>query len=124
MPLEPVQIPGADDRQDVVIRAQETLDDGAAGRRGVPIVVQDELDAPEDAGVVEGHQRVPVPALDDAAVDGREVDLPELHEVRIGPPQHVVDRAPLIRDPPKGHEAHPVDDPRLLASGHQALLST
>ena len=49
------------------------------------VVVQHQLDPSADAGVVQGHVPMPVPALDDAAVDRREVDLAERDEMGIGP---------------------------------------
>src|SRR5579883_313462 len=56
-----------------------------AGRAGIcPFVEQRQLDAPLDAGIVQRHLTVLVPALHHVLVDGGEVNLPELAEVRVG----------------------------------------
>src|SRR4029079_12586638 len=66
-------------------------------------------DPARDAGVVQRHQPMAVPALDDVSVDGAEVDLAELAEMRVGPAQHVQDRSSLVGDSAKWHDLDAID---------------
>src|SRR5437773_552612 len=68
----------------IAVRAQKELQDLALGRRCVAFVVENKLYRPVNAGVVQCHEPMPVPSLDHAGVDGREVDLTKLAEMRIG----------------------------------------
>ena len=109
-PFRPVQIPGGDrDHERVVVGPEEDLQHRSGRGRAIPIVVERELHPAEDACVVQRHLTVLVPTLDDAPIHAREVDLPELLEVRVVGAQHVVDRAALVRDPPQRYHLDSVD---------------
>ena len=120
IPLKPGPDAGRDHDQRVVVRTQEAFDEGAARRRPVALVVQHELDPAVDARVVQRHLAVPVPALDDVAIDGREVDLAELHEVRVRGAQHVQDGPALVGDAREGHRQDALDGRGLglIRGGH------
>src|SRR5207253_158657 len=61
---------------------------------------------------------VPVPALDGALVQGREVDLAEADEVGIAVLEHVQDGAALVRDPAQRHDVHALDRAIALEDAH------
>src|SRR5207237_2207598 len=67
---------GRNDDQTVVVGTQEYLHDLALARRPGPLVIKRQLDAPEGTGIVECHLMMPMPTLDHAAIDRREIDLP------------------------------------------------
>src|SRR5438552_7741110 len=81
--LEAIPDVGRDRHQRVVALADEHLLQLALGRGAVAVVEEDKLDRAVRDGVVDGHPLVEMPTLDDARVDGREVDLAESLEVRI-----------------------------------------
>jgi hypothetical protein len=62
------------------------------------IIVEDELDATLDAGVIQGHFPMFVPAFDDPRIDRGKVNLSELQEVRLGALQHMKNGPTLIGD--------------------------
>ena len=116
MPLKPVQTPGGMTTSEWSSGPRNSSISAPLRRRAVAVVVEHELDAAVDAGVVERHLAVLVPALDDARVDAREVDLAELDEVRIVGAQHVEDRPALVGDAPERDHVHAVDALRLTAA--------
>src|SRR4051794_16725138 len=59
-----------------------------------------------------------MPTLHDVAIDRGEVDFAELHEVRVGPAQHMEDSAALVGDAPQRDYLDTVD--RRLAFAHSS----
>src|SRR5262249_17676955 len=108
-PLEAIPHLRRDDRQIVTILPQIDLHQAAPRRRPLAVIVDHQLDPADRAGVVQGHLPVVVPALDHAGVDGREVNLAELLEVRVGAPHQVKDRAALVRDATQREDFQPVN---------------
>src|SRR5713101_5874768 len=82
-----------DHGQRIVIRPEEDLLALAGAGRTLALVIQHELNAAEYARVVQSHLTMLVPALDDAVVDRREIDLAEFLEMRIRALEHVHDGA-------------------------------
>src|SRR5206468_8572380 len=64
------------------------------------------LDHARDDSVVQGHPLMQVPAFDGVGIDDGEIDLPELLEMGVVPPQHVHDLSPLVRDLPQLMDEH------------------
>ena len=116
-PLEAVPDARRNDHQRVVVRPEKDLGELALGRGFRTIVVQDQLDPARHASVIERHLAMPVPALDHVAIDGREVDLTEPREMRVGAAQHVHHGAPLIGNPAQRDHLHSVDHQATFTSG-------
>src|SRR5207247_437698 len=93
----------------VIALPDEELLQLAFRRRAVAVVEEDELDGAERHRVVDGHALVEMPALDDARVDGREVDLAEPLEMRVVRAKHVHDLAAFVRYLPKRDDANAID---------------
>src|SRR5579884_611525 len=106
-----------DDGQCVIVRAEEDLLELPAAGRVLALIEQDQLDAPEYAGVVQRHLAMLVPALDDALVDGREVDLTELLEMRVGALEHVHDGPALVRNALEGDDLRAFNHRRRSSDG-------
>src|SRR6187431_1056247 len=77
-PLEPVPDIRRNLHERVVVGAEEDLHQLATCLRALTIVEENELDPPANARIVQRHLAMPMPALDDATVNRREVDLAEL----------------------------------------------
>src|SRR5574341_168552 len=87
---------GRDGNKGVVVLSREDLLHLPAAARALPVVVEDELDDPAHDRVIEGHDLVQMPSLDHPRVDDGKIDLPELLEPRVIPPEHVHDLSALI----------------------------
>src|SRR4051794_32113796 len=84
------------DHQRVVVGTEKALHELTVGRRAGALVVQHKLDPPPRASVIERHQPVAVPAFDHISVDRAEIDLSKFPEMRIGPPEHMVNSPALV----------------------------
>src|SRR5439155_8770521 len=107
--LEAVPDVRRDGHERVVALPDEELLQLAFRRRAVAVVEEDELDRAERDRVVDGHALVKMPALDDARVDGREVDLAEPFEMRVVRAKHVHDLAAFVRYLPKWDDRNAID---------------
>ena len=94
----------------VVVLAEEDLLEFAFGRRAFAAGrTCTSLARPRQHGVVDRHRLWMCQALIDAGPRAREVDLAELHEVRVGRLHHVHDLAALVDDLPEGDDLDAVD---------------
>lgn len=69
-PLESIPHSRGDNHERIVVRSQEDLHQLTPCQRVLPIVVEHQLDASEDARVVQCHLPMLMPTLDHAFVDG------------------------------------------------------
>ena len=97
------------DLQDALLRRSGCLDPFSAAK--VFHYLAKGVAAAHHAGVVQAHVLVLVPALDDVAIDGREVDLAEAREVRVALAEHVEDRSALVGDAAERKDLHALDGP-------------
>src|SRR5207253_5229635 len=92
----------------VIALPDEELLQLAFSRRAVAVVEEDELDGAERHRVIDGHALVEMPALDDARVDGREVDLAEPFELRVVRAKQLHDLDAFFSDLPNWDDSNAI----------------